>query len=56
MSPTFQLTSIAPESATTPCLVIGMHEDGSLGAAAERIDAASGGALRRLHAIGDATG
>ena len=56
MSLTFQLSSTAPETAATPCLVVGMHEDGSLGAAAERVDAASGGAIRRLHRSGDATG
>ena len=56
MSLSFQLTTTAPEGAATPCLVIGMHEDGSLGAAATRVDAAAGGAIRRLHASGDASG
>ena len=46
----------APESATTPCLVVGLYEERMLGASAQRIDAATGGAIRRLLESGDATG
>ncbi len=56
MSLTFQLSNTAPETAATPCLVIGLYEDGSLGSAAARVDEASGGAIRRLHASGDLSG
>jgi leucyl aminopeptidase len=52
----FSIRSDAPEGAATPCLVVGIHEERVLGAAAQRIDAASGGAIRRLVESGDATG
>ncbi len=52
----FSTRSDAPESATTPCLIVGLYEERQLSAAAQRIDAASGGALARLVASGDATG
>jgi leucyl aminopeptidase len=52
----FSSRSDAPESATTPCLVVGVHEERELGIAAQRVDAAAGGAIRRLLANGDATG
>src|SRR5690242_16041012 len=52
----FSIRSDAPESAATPCLVVGMHEERVLGAAAQRVDATSGGAIRRLVESGDASG
>jgi leucyl aminopeptidase len=52
----FSIRSDAPESAATPCLVVGIHEERVLGAAAQRVDAASGGAIRRLVESGDASG
>jgi leucyl aminopeptidase len=44
----FSLTQQAPETADTACLIVGLHEERALSAAAKRIDAASGGALTRL--------
>ena len=52
----FATTADAPERATTPCLVVGLHEGGVLTAAARRVDEAAGGALQRLVDGGDATG
>ncbi|NCT66808.1 MAG: leucyl aminopeptidase [Rhodanobacteraceae bacterium] len=52
----FSTTTAAPESTATPCLVVGLYEERALSAAAARVDAASGGALSRLVASGDATG
>jgi leucyl aminopeptidase len=52
----FATTADAPESATTPCLVVGLFEDRSLTAAAARVDEKSGGAISRLVESGDATG
>ena len=55
MTLNFAITADAPESATTPCIVLGLFE-GSLPNATARVDAASGGAIARLVASGDATG
>ncbi|MET0225990.1 MAG: leucyl aminopeptidase [Dokdonella sp.] len=52
----FSLTADAPESAATPCLVIGLYEDRVLTSAAARVDEKSGGAIKRLIDSGDATG
>ena len=52
----FSTRSDAPEGATTPCLIVGLYEERQLSAAAQRVDGASGGALARLAASGDATG
>jgi len=52
----FATTADAPESAVTPCLVVGLFEDRSLSPAAVRVDEKSGGAIRRLVDSGDATG
>ncbi len=49
-------TPDAPESATTPCLVVGLYEGHELGPAAARVDEKSGGAIKRLIESGDATG
>jgi leucyl aminopeptidase len=52
----FATTVDAPESAGTPCLVVGLFEDRSLSPSALRVDEKSGGAIRRLIDSGDATG
>ncbi len=52
----FALTQDAPETCTAPCIVAGIFEDGTLSAAAARIDEKSGGAIARLHASGDVNG
>ena len=52
----FALSSAAPENATTACLVVGLFKDGTLAPSAARIDEASGGAIRRVIAGGDANG
>jgi leucyl aminopeptidase len=52
----FSTTADAPESAATPCLVVGLYEDRSLTAAAARVDEKSGGTIKRLVESGDATG
>jgi leucyl aminopeptidase len=52
----FATTADAPESAATPCLVVGLYEDRSLTAAAARVDEKSDGAIGRLIESGDATG
>jgi len=52
----FSLTADAPESAATPCLVVGLYEDRVLTSAAARVDEKSGGAIKRLIESGDATG
>ncbi len=52
----FATTPDAPESATTPCLVVGLYEGHELSRAAARIDEKSGGAIKRLIESGDATG
>ncbi|MFC4819511.1 leucyl aminopeptidase [Dokdonella ginsengisoli] len=56
MTLTFSTTSDAPETAATPCLVVGLYEDRVLSSAAARIDERSGGAIKRLIDSGDATG
>ncbi|MEO7064504.1 MAG: leucyl aminopeptidase [Dokdonella sp.] len=52
----FATTPDAPESATTPCLVVGLYEGHELSRAAARIDEKSGGVIKRLIESGDATG
>jgi leucyl aminopeptidase len=56
MTLSFELTQDAPETCAAPCIVAGVFEDGTLSAAAARIDEKSGGAIRRLYAAGDITG
>ena len=53
MSLEFSLGSAPAESVDAPCIVIAAHERGVLSAAAQRVDAASGGLLARLAAAGD---
>ncbi len=45
-----------PESVKADCVAVGIHADGSLSAAARRIDSASKGALKAAIKSGDATG
>ena len=49
----FSLDSRLPETAETPCVVVGVFDDHMLSAAARRIDAASAGTLTRLLESGD---
>ncbi|MGH8090998.1 MAG: M17 family peptidase N-terminal domain-containing protein, partial [Rudaea sp.] len=52
----FSLTQDAPETCAAPCIVAGVFEDGTLSAAAARIDEKSGGAIRHLSESGDVSG
>ncbi len=52
----FLLSSQMPESATTPCIIVGVYEDRMLTSAATRVDEHSGGAIKRLVDSGDITG
>ena len=52
----FATTADAPESATTPCIIVGLYEGRELTRAAARVDERSGGAIKRLLESGDATG
>lgn len=49
----FSIKAVAPESAKTDCVVVGVFDAGKLTAAAQQIDSASGGALKQLHKRGD---
>jgi len=52
----FSLASAAPETAETPCAVVGVYENGLLTSAAARVDAAAGGAIKRQVESGDISG
>ena len=52
----FSLSQQLPETCTAPCVVVGLFDERSLSGAADRIDAASGGALKRLIESGDLNG
>jgi len=52
----FSLASVAPESADTPCVVVGVYENGLLTSAAARVDSAAAGAIKRQVESGDITG
>jgi len=52
----FSLGSIAPETVETPCVVVGVYENGLLTSAAARVDSAAGGAIKRQVESGDITG
>jgi len=52
----FSLDSRSPETAETPCIVVGLFDDRVLSTAAQRIDTASGGAIVRLLESGDLSG
>ena len=56
MTLSFSMTQASPETAATPCAVVGVFTDGRLTNAAERIDAASAGAIQRLIRTGDVSG
>lgn len=55
MTLTFSLTRETPEASEAPCVIVGAFADGTLSAAAARIDEASSGTLKRLVANGDIT-
>jgi leucyl aminopeptidase len=48
--------STSPETVDTPCLVIGVYENGLFTSAAARVDAAAEGAIKRQVESGDITG
>ncbi|MHA6204537.1 leucyl aminopeptidase [Dyella soli] len=52
----FSLGSAAPESVDTPCVVVGVYENGVLTSAAARVDTAAHGAIKRQVESGDITG
>ncbi|TBR40290.1 MULTISPECIES: leucyl aminopeptidase [Dyella] len=52
----FSLGPVAPETVETPCIVVGVYENGVLTSAAARVDTASGGAIKRQVESGDITG
>ncbi|AFC86777.1 leucyl aminopeptidase [Frateuria aurantia] len=52
----FSLTSAAPESIATACIVAGVYEGGVFTSGAARLDTASQGALKQLVDAGDLTG
>src|SRR5579875_1541774 len=51
----FSQSSAAPAAVDAPCAVVGVFDD-AMSPAAQAVDSASGGALRRLRASGDFTG
>ncbi|WP_430391316.1 leucyl aminopeptidase [Dyella sp. 20L07] len=52
----FSLGSAAPETVETPCVVVGVYENGVLTSAAARVDTAANGAIKRQVESGDITG
>ena len=52
----FSLVSAAPETIDSPCVVVGVYENGLLTSAAARIDGAAGGAIKRQVESGDISG
>ena len=52
----FSLGSAAPESVETPCVVVGVYENGLLTSAAARVDTAAHGAIKRQVESGDING
>ncbi|MEO8672547.1 MAG: leucyl aminopeptidase [Tahibacter sp.] len=52
----FSLSQSAPQAASVPCVVVGVHDDKSMSPSAARIDEAAAGALRRLLESGDISG
>ena len=52
----FRLNPLAPASADTDCVVVGIFGDGSLSPSAQAIDQASGGRLAALVERGDVSG
>ena len=52
----FSLTTAAPETADTACILVGVYEQGVLTSAAARVDGATGGAIKRQVESGDISG
>ncbi|MBW8367351.1 MAG: leucyl aminopeptidase, partial [Arenimonas sp.] len=52
----FRLNHLAPATADTDCVVVGVFGDGSLSPSAQAINQASGGKLAALVERGDASG
>jgi leucyl aminopeptidase len=52
----FSLGSAAPETVDTPCVVVGVYENGVLTSAAARVDTAAHGAIKRQVESGDING
>ena len=52
----FSVTDQAADTATAPCVVVGVFEDRTLSPAASRVDEKSGGAIKRLIEAGDISG
>ncbi len=52
----FSVTGESCDSVDSPCVVVGIHEDGVLTRSAIRLDERSGGAIKRLVDSGDASG
>ena len=52
----FSLGTIAPESVDSACIVVGVYEQGVLSSAAERVDRATDGLIKRQLESGDITG
>src|SRR5437868_12323472 len=52
----FSIKQTAPEKARTDCVVVAIDEGGKFSAAAQTLDRASGGAIRKLVGSGDLRG
>lgn len=52
----FSLGTHAPETVDSDCIMIGVYEQGALSSAAERVDRAAGGLIKRQLESGDITG
>ena len=52
----FSLGPVAPETVDTPCVVVGVYENGVFSSAAARVDTAAQGALKRQVESGDISG
>ena len=52
----FSLGPVAPETVDTPCVVVGVYENGVFSSAAARVDTAAQGAIKRQVESGDISG
>ncbi|SFS07342.1 leucyl aminopeptidase [Dyella sp. OK004] len=52
----FSLGPVAPETVETPCVVVGVYENGVFTSAAARVDTAANGAIKRQVESGDISG
>ncbi|WNL45476.1 leucyl aminopeptidase [Dyella sp. BiH032] len=52
----FSLGPVAPETVDTPCIVVGVYENGVFSSAAARVDTAAKGAIKRQVESGDISG